>query len=139
MTENTTLPEGDYPPELDYDPLSAENIEGLDPVPAVSEEQIQEEMATSSQTMRFLTEVLISEDSPFHFRTRDLTDEQRRGVAETATFMCVFSLAHDILRAASQIRGEAFRSQNPAKANYGRGVAQALDAIADSMLPEVKP
>lgn len=137
MTTNDTPVEGDEQPELGYDPHSAENIEGLDPTLPVSEEQVQEEMATSSQTMRFLTEVLISEDSPFHFRTRDLTDEQRRGVAETASFMCVFALAHDIKRAGTQIAGEALRSQNPTKANYGKGVAQALDAIADSMLPQV--
>lgn len=137
MTTNDTPVEGDEQPELGYDPHSAENIEGLDPTLPVSEEQVQEEMATSSQTMRFLTEVLISEDSPFHFRTRDLTDEQRRGVAETASFMCVFALAHDIKRAGTQIGGESLRSQNPTKANYGKGVSQALNAIADAMLPEV--
>lgn len=137
MTTNDTPVEGDNLPELDYDPLSSENIEGIDPTPAVSEEQVQQEMATSSQTMHFLTEILISEDSPFHFRTRDLTDEQRKGVAETASFMCVFALAHDIKRAGTQIAGESIRSNNPTKANYGKGVAQALDAIADSMLPQV--
>ena len=137
MTTNDTPIEGDNLPELDYDPRSAENIEGLDPTPAVSEEQVQKEMATSSQTMRFLTEVLISENSPFHFRTRDLTDEQRKGAAEAASFMCVFALAHDIKRAGTQIGGESLRSQNPTKANYGKGVSQALNAIADAMLPEV--
>jgi len=137
MTTNDTPVEGDNLPELDYDPLSSENIEGLDQTPAVSEEQVQEEMATSSQTMRFLTKLLLSENSPFHFRTRDLTDEQRKGVAEAASYMCVFALSHDIKRAGTQIAGESIRSNNPTKANYGKGVSQALNAIADAMLPEV--
>ena len=137
MTTNETPTDGDYPPELGYDSFSSENIEGLDSTPAVSEEQVQEEMATSSQTMNFLTKLLLSEDSPFHFRTRDLTDEQRKGVAEAASYMCVFALSHDIKRAGSQIGGESLRSNNPTKANYGKGVSQALNAIADAMLPEV--
>lgn len=95
------------------------------------------ELQNPSQTMVFLKAVLLSEDSPFVLKADGVDPDLLASLAEAAAYVCVYTVVHDIRRAGTQIAGDSLRSKNPAKANYGKGVSQALNAIADAMLPEV--
>jgi len=95
------------------------------------------ELENPSQTMVFLKAILLSEDSPFALKAEGVDPDLLADLAEAAAYVCVYTVGHDIKRAGTQIAGESIRSNNPTKANYGKGVSQALNAIADAMLPEV--
>ena len=98
----------------------------------------EKEMDNPSDAMKFLTTVLLSVDSPFFEACENIETDQMKKIAESASYVAVYSIAHDIKKAARNIRSETLRSQNPAKQANGRNVAGALDAIGDTMLPEMK-
>jgi len=121
----------------DYDPLSAENLEALDP-PVTFLGDTEKELSNPTPTMVFLRAVLLSEDSPFYITGEGIDREQLDNLAKAAAYVCTFTTANDIATAGRKIAGDSIRSGNPTKANLGKSVSEVLTSIAESMLPKEK-